>query len=266
MCFNSFAHCVAEFADTDKELQVSIIVSPVPKDNVARRLILSWENASPLSGDWIGLFNEEPTDLSIPLFVVQPHNPSGWAETTSHETASYSQDLGYSKKCLGFWAAYKSAGNSTLASSCLHTEPTWMSDLKTELSPLLLRQIFLPGTHDAGAYDRYNSSSANNLIVKYTITQEEDILSQLVNGVRYLDIRAAYYNDRNDVWWVNHGAVPIHPLQTVFDDVQTFLQNTNEIVILDFHEFPDSIQALLFMRSCLSTWSENLGILQLCHH
>jgi hypothetical protein len=56
--------------------------------------------------------------------------------------------------------------------------------------------------------------------------------------VRYLDIRAAYYKNREDVWWVNHGAMPIHPLKTVFDDVQTFLQNTNEIVILDFHEFP----------------------------
>jgi hypothetical protein len=177
MCFNSLAHCVAEFADTDKRLQVSVIVSPVPKDNIARRLILSWENASPVSGDWIGLFNEEPTNLSIPLYVVQPQNPSGWAETESHETATSSHVLGYSKECLGFWAAYKNSNNNTLASSCLHTEPTWMFDLKTELSPLLLRQIFLPGTHDSGAYDKYNSSSANNLVVKYTITQVRSMIS-----------------------------------------------------------------------------------------
>jgi hypothetical protein len=171
MCFNPSAHCVAEFVDTDKQLQVSVIVSPVPKDKIARRLILSWENASPVSGDWIGLFNEEPTDLSIPLFVTQPQSASGWAETESHEAAVSSHDLGYSKICLGFWAVYKNANNNTLAKSCLQTEPTWMSDLKTELSPLLLREIFLPGTHDAGSYDEYNSSSENNLIVKYTITQ-----------------------------------------------------------------------------------------------
>jgi hypothetical protein len=59
-----------------------------------------------------------------------------------------------------------------------------------------------------------------------------------MNGVRYLDIRAAYYADRDEVWWVNHGITPIHPLQTIFDDVKTFLRNTHEIVILDFHEFP----------------------------
>ena len=60
----------------------------------------------------------------------------------------------------------------------------------------------------------------------------------MINGVRYLDIRVAYYKDTDEVWWVNHGVVPIHPLQTVFDDVKTFLRNTHEIVILDFHEFP----------------------------
>jgi hypothetical protein len=68
--------------------------------------------------------------------------------------------------------------------------------------------------------------------------KEENILSQLIYGVRYLDIRAAYYEDRDTEWWVNHGLISIHPLQTVLDDVRTFLQNTNEIVILDFHEFP----------------------------
>jgi hypothetical protein len=68
--------------------------------------------------------------------------------------------------------------------------------------------------------------------------QEEDVLSQLIHGVRYLDIRVAYYADRDEVWWVSHGIIPVHPLQPVFDDVRTFLQNTNEIVILDFHGFP----------------------------
>jgi hypothetical protein len=61
----------------------------------------------------------------------------------------------------------------------------------------------------------------------------------LIHGVRYLDIRAGYYNNTDEVWWVNHGIVRVHPLQTVFDDIKTFLKNTNEIVILDFHGFPE---------------------------
>lgn len=154
----------------NEQLRVSVIVSPVPKDKVARRLILSWENASPVSGDWIGLFDKESAIGSEPLYKVQPQALSGWVETDSHETPSPSQDLGYTKKCLGFWAAYIS-GDSILASSCLQTEPTWMSDMQSELSPLMLRQIFLPGTHDTGSYQEYNSSTENNLVIKYTITQ-----------------------------------------------------------------------------------------------
>jgi hypothetical protein len=157
---------------------VSIIVSSVPKDDVARYLILSWENAYPINGDWIGLFDEEPSSSSIPLFVVQPQSSSGWVETNSHETAPPSHDLGYTKKCLGFWVAYVSANSSTIVtSSCLQTEPTWMSDLKTELSPLLLRQIFIPGTHDTGAYEEYDPSSEQSLIVKYTIAQVSAVIS-----------------------------------------------------------------------------------------
>jgi hypothetical protein len=179
LVFNFYPPCITGFSDPDKQLRVSVIVSSVPKDTVARRLILSWDNASPENGDWIGLFNEEPSNSSVPLFVVYPQSSSGWVETDFHETPSSSHDLGYTKKCLGFWVAYISTDNSTIvASSCLQTEPTWMSDLQTELSPLLLRQIFLPGTHDTGAYEEYNSSS-ENLIVKYTITQVFALISFL---------------------------------------------------------------------------------------
>lgn len=166
-------HGITAFVSPSEQLRVSVIVSPVPKDGVARRLVLSWENASPVSGDWIGLFNKEPAIGSEPLYVVKPQGSSGWVETESHETPSSSHDLGYSKKCLGFWAAYVS-GDSILASSCLQTEPTWMSDMESELSPLMLRQIFLPGTHDTGAYAEYDPSTEDTLmglIIKYTIAQ-----------------------------------------------------------------------------------------------
>ena len=68
--------------------------------------------------------------------------------------------------------------------------------------------------------------------------QEEDILSQLINGIRYLDIRVGYYPNTDEKWYLNHGVINIRPLRDVLEDVQTFMENTNEIVILDFHEFP----------------------------
>jgi hypothetical protein len=35
----------------------------------------------------------------------------------------------------------------------------------------MLREIFLPGTHDTGSFEEYDPSTANNLLIKYTITQ-----------------------------------------------------------------------------------------------
>nr|CAD7258556.1 unnamed protein product [Timema shepardi] len=68
--------------------------------------------------------------------------------------------------------------------------------------------------------------------------QEEDVLSQLIYGIRYLDLRVGYYPTRDPVWWVNHGVARLHPLREFIDDVKTFIQATDEIVILDAHEFP----------------------------
>lgn len=65
-----------------------------------------------------------------------------------------------------------------------------------------------------------------------------DILGQLIHGVRYLDIRLGHYPDDSEVWWTIHG--PFYrsvPLRIVIDDVKNFLDNTEEIVIMDIREF-----------------------------
>ena len=162
---------LTESSDECKELRVSIIVSSLNTNSLPRQLIVSWENASPAQGDWIGLFDNDPSNSTDnPLHRVMPDTTSGWIQTDVHETPTSSGDLGFTKKCLGYWVAYVSAANMTLASSCLHTEPTWMSDMKTQLSPLLMRQIFLPGSHDSGSYKEYNAVE-DDLAFKYTITQ-----------------------------------------------------------------------------------------------
>ena len=68
--------------------------------------------------------------------------------------------------------------------------------------------------------------------------QDEDILGQLIYGARYLDIRVGYYASQEIEWWGSHGVVAVVPFQTVINDVKTFLNNTDEIVIFDVQEFP----------------------------
>ena len=69
-------------------------------------------------------------------------------------------------------------------------------------------------------------------------SQEEDISNQLVTGIRYLDIRVAYYPTTPELFWVNHDIIRIRPLTSVLDSVLSFVQKYKEIVIMDFHRFP----------------------------
>ena len=66
--------------------------------------------------------------------------------------------------------------------------------------------------------------------------QDEDTLTQLIMGIRYLDLRISYQSNTREKWWINHGLVSLRPLSHVLQHVKTFLTRTEEIVVLDFHE------------------------------
>lgn len=65
-----------------------------------------------------------------------------------------------------------------------------------------------------------------------------DVLAQLIHGVRYLDIRVGHYPNTRSIWWANHGVYNVVPMQNIVNQVKTFLDNTDEIVIFDVQEFP----------------------------
>jgi len=59
-----------------------------------------------------------------------------------------------------------------------------------------------------------------------------------MHGIRYLDVRVAYYPDTPEKFWVNHHKYRVHPLITLLTDVKRFVEETKEIIFLDFHSFP----------------------------
>jgi len=63
----------------------------------------------------------------------------------------------------------------------------------TGLGGQAIKDVFIPGTHDSGSYHPYEPILGDNILIKYTVTQDEDLLAQLIRGVRYLDIRVGYY-------------------------------------------------------------------------
>lgn len=68
--------------------------------------------------------------------------------------------------------------------------------------------------------------------------KDENVLGQLLYGIRYIDLRVGYYPDNREPWWGNHGIAKVHPLRIILKEIKEFLDNTQEIVLLDVQEFP----------------------------
>ena len=113
-----------------------------------------------------------------------------------------------------------------------------MNEIRDVIKNYRFRSLFIPGTHDSASF-RYNfKPSMETIVSKYTLTQDDDIRSQLIHGIRYIDLRVGYYRSTDVKFWVNHGISRLHPLIDVLHQVKDFVEATNEIVILDFQEFP----------------------------
>lgn len=76
------------------------------------------------------------------------------------------------------------------------------------------------------------------IFVTFHYSHEDSIYDQLINGIRSLDIRVGYYRNEDDHFFINHDAVRIRPLRDVLEEIKKFVEETNELVFLDFHRFP----------------------------
>jgi len=76
----------------------------------------------------------------------------------------------------------------------------WMGDQNSLIGGRTLKEISLPGSHDAGMSVSQHCSGG---IECNTKTQEKDILEQLEAGSRYFDIRPVY-DDHSGIWYTGH--------------------------------------------------------------
>jgi 1-phosphatidylinositol phosphodiesterase len=79
---------------------------------------------------------------------------------------------------------------------------TWMHAMK-ELDDRPLRELVIPGSHDAGTFVMEHRIDNNS-----SKCQEISILEQLKAGSRYLDLRAWKASDGE--YWLYHGKVWTH--------------------------------------------------------
>ena len=65
-------------------------------------------------------------------------------------------EMGYHRTCVfGYNVTWNREDGSSVASNCLQSEPTWMTDNMEMLKTLSIGDLLLTGAHDAGAYHDY---------------------------------------------------------------------------------------------------------------
>nr|ATU82508.1 venom phospholipase C [Lethocerus distinctifemur] len=214
---------------------VEILVSPIASKKEVRMMELSWyveEGLEP--GDWVGLHVGDP-DTFRPLFWAYITEPKGWLSTGIQENRTMPEPS-FKPNCTPYWAAYwRKNGTKPVAKYCLGTNPRWMENSRDTIKHLSIDDMFLPGTHDSGSFHLSYGPYKPNRYNKYVYTQDESILEQLIHGARYLDLRIS---QKKGKWWLNHGVFRIHPFEYILMDIKEFLDNTKEILVLDFHRFP----------------------------
>ena len=210
-----------------------------------RRIELNWVSPADMrSDDFVGLYHDHPLHSSLdPLLRVPASHPGQYyltsvmfPELTILHPALL-PDYSTSKCLYNYYIAYV-RGDKVLALNCVKTEPGWMWEMREYIRSLPIHALMIPGTHNSGAYDRFTSYSDDTILMRYSVNQEEDIWTQLVMGVRYLDIRVSYHSNTRTKFWLVHDFVKHNPLYPTIMAVKRFMHMTREFVILDFHRFP----------------------------
>ncbi|XP_034951432.1 PI-PLC X domain-containing protein 1-like [Chelonus insularis] len=230
-------------SEIDK-IEMGIVISPLMSTEMIREIGIYWKNINIQTGDVIKLFKGDPsTKNKQEIFQFMPVKARGFQKTGISADFVPTSNLTYHEQCLQYYVSWIT-NDAIKKTTCLSTHPNWMGQRKTNLGQLKMKDIFIPGTHDSAAYSKLLNFKSEMLVDKYTITQDEDILAQLIYGTRYLDIRVGRYPNNKMIFWGNHGLIRIVPLQNVIDDVKLFLGNTDEIVIFDVQEFPVGFKSI----------------------
>ncbi|KAM9983946.1 hypothetical protein ACTFIY_000655 [Dictyostelium cf. discoideum] len=112
----------------------------------------------------------------------------------------------------------------------------WMTNNWERIKDKMVRDLVLPGSHDAATYgikssslrvpgDKVPSFIPNSIVSKWSKTQSGNIFKQLTMGYRYFDLRVAPYPVTGKLY-IYHAMFSV-PVSEVLDDIVKFIKNTN---------------------------------------
>ena len=208
--------------------------------------VLNWTNPQHATYyDYIALFNGEPKDWNGYLWEQ-------WCWALNHTNGSYQTGTCFDpNNPTKYWLAYvssKSGKYQIVGSKQQNYEPNWMASLAGWIRGRKLREVVLPGSHDAGSCGITIDSpstpdapaivrnSPTFLVKPWAVTQQLSIKAQLEAGVRYIDVRTYYLPERND-FYSCHSLQGVS-LDNMLDSVARFVSSsTQELILLDFNHF-----------------------------
>ncbi|XP_017049049.1 uncharacterized protein LOC108093474 [Drosophila ficusphila] len=157
-----------------------------------------------------------------------------WVTTEVPFDYDLSKNVTIETTCYGFWASYIDAEGKILAKSCLKAFPRWMNELRPKVENFRLRDLFIPGSHFAGAYRPNFDLKRQTIMTKTRLAQDEEIKGQLMHGVRYLEVQVVYHRNQFDSY---NNDMNTMPLRTIITEISNFVEQTNEIVILGIKKY-----------------------------
>lgn len=268
--------------DSSSPCPIYLTISPISHNVESSHLEINWGPKCPNPAEWIAIYAEDPTiSYEAPLYTTNTdgkptghirtsvklhkiHLPYGWSK---NEVNNGYRPNHIKSACLPFYiASFNGERLQTL--DCLKIQPNWMKQMP-QIRNIALKNLFIPGTHGSGCYHR--SAETKPLLQKFGFVQNFDVWTQLVFGVRYLDITVGFvytefnvllmqdagkkgksctfqsiysYNEHfnetyepSNLWIVNEN-IFITPLQPMLKDIRSFAMLSSEVITLNFVIFP----------------------------
>lgn len=112
----------------------------------------------------------------------------------------------------------------------------WMQANIQSLGPRTLRQIVMPGSHDAGMSVRTGGTAGS--FPCNTLTQTKSVAEQLKSGARYFDIRpvisggaffTGHYSKIGESWQGGNG----QKISEIIDQINAFTANNQELIVIN---------------------------------
>lgn len=160
--------------------------------------------------------------------------------------------------------------HSAFAQTASGPSTAWMQNNLSVLGSRTLRQICMPGTHDAGMSSIVSGTGFSDSC--NTQTQTTNILGQLQAGSRYFDIRpvissgqylTGHYSDIGsgsvNSWQGGNG----ESIQSIISDINTFTADNEELIILNLSADLDTdLGNSSYAPFTQTQWNSLLQILQ----